>query len=47
MIKSGLRALFMGGECADDEINEEIMNKALFLSSESLTLLNLLQEIKE
>jgi hypothetical protein len=29
LLKSGLRAIFMGGECGNDRINKEIMNKGI------------------
>jgi B12 binding domain/Radical SAM superfamily len=29
MLQSGLRAIFMGGECANDYINEHVMNKGI------------------
>ncbi len=38
MLKSGLRALFMGGECAEDTINEKIMNKGVVTKDIILTI---------
>jgi len=29
MLHSGLRAIFMGGECGNDQVNKEIMNKGI------------------
>ena len=38
MLKSGLRALFMGGESAEDTINEKIMNKGVVVKDIALTI---------
>lgn len=43
MIKSGLRAVFMGGETGDDQVNEKIMNKGVTRAD----IINTIQCIKE